>query len=340
MKTHVLLPVVLLLLAGPVIAPALSADPPDWKLRVELVDGSRIVGTTTNKTLTVDLGFAELKVPFERIRRAQRAEKTGTIRMEMTNRDVLTGKLRAEPLHMQTIFGQVKLSMQHVVALEVFPGHNVGWLPTQVGLVLYYPLDDGAQATNNAADKHHGKATGVKWLEHARRGGGFAFNGSGRLTVKHHPDLCPQKLTLAAWICPRGETSSYQIVMAKTNAGSWTQGYGLVRNSGDAKHLRFFVNSYSSSAVQAPIPADRWSHVAGVYDGQTLSFYLNGKLVDTKRLATPINHCTAPLTFGGGYSGSYAWQGTMDEIALYKRALSAAEVQRLYESGADDKTRG
>lgn len=324
-----------------VMAPSVRAEEMDAKLRVDLVDGSRIIGTTAAKSLKLDVGFDELVIPLDRVRRVQQGEKAKTVRVELNNGDILTGKLIAEPLNLTTIFGPVKLTLDQVLSLEIIPNNMVGWLPTQQGLVLYYPFDDGDSATNHAADKHHGKSTGVQWLEKGLRDGSLEFNGTGRTSVAHHEDLCPQQFTLAGWIYPLGESSSYQIVMAKTGAGSWTPGYGLVRNSGDSKHLHFFVNSYYNSTVKAEIPHDKWSHVAGVFDGANLKFYLNGKLADSKNLKTagllpadnarPISHTDTPLIFGGDEGQSYGWSGRMDEIVLYNRALPPEDIRRLYE---------
>ena len=310
------------------------------RLRVDLVDGSRIIGTTTAKSLKLDVGFSELTIPLERIRRAQQGEKAKTVRIELINGDMLTGKLLAQELNLATIFGPVKLSIDQVISLEVLPKNYVGWLPTLQGLVLYYPFDDGESAINHAGDKHHGKSTSVKWLEKGLRDGSLEFDGQGRTLVAHHEDLCPQQFTLAAWIYPIGESSSYQMIMAKTNSGSWNPGYGLVRNSGDSKHLQFFVNSYYNTTVKAEIPHDKWSHVAGVFDGATLTFYLNGKAVESKNFrqlgqlppeGPSIIHTTTPLSLGGDAGSSYGWQGRLDEVVLYNRALPPEDIRRLYE---------
>ena len=318
---------------------ALADD--EWKLRVDLVDGSRIIGSTANKSLKLDVGFDELTIPLERVRRVQPGDKAKTVRVELDNRDVYTGKLNAEPLILTTIFGPVKLSMDQIVSLEVFPANMAAWLPTQTGLVFYYPLDDGDSATNHAADKHHGKSNNVKWVEKGLRDGSLEYDGTGRTYIAHHEDLCPQAFTLAAWIHPIGQSSSYQMVIAKTNAGSWQPGYGIVRNSGDATHLTFFVNSYYTTTVRAPVPFDKWSHVAGTFDGVNLKFYLNGKLAESKNLKTaglipadakePVTHTTTPLVFGGDQGQSYGWQGMMDEVVFYSRALDADDVYRLYD---------
>ncbi len=317
------------------------AEEPGYRVRVDLVDGSRVVGTPENTSLKVDIGFDELEVPLERIRRAAKTQKAGELRIELTNRDTITGRLVPEPLKVEAIFGQVVLEMKHVVAVEVVPTDQIGWLPTHRGLVAYYALDDGASATNHAADRHHGKVTGVEWVEKGRRGGAFDFDGRGRVTVDHHAELCPQKFTVALWIRPAGPSSSYQVVFAKTNPGSWNQGYGLVRVSGDADHLQFFVNYYGNSAVKVPVRPKEWTHLACTFDGAKLTAFVNGKPVDAKAVASaggpmgqPIGHTTKPLVLGGDGSG-YAWSGLLDEFVLFDRPLDTTEVRRLYESGGE-----
>ncbi len=333
----------LCLITGTLLAQDPQEKNPKWKLRVDLVDGSRVIGTTTNTAIKLDVGFDELSIPLERIRRVEQGEKPKTVKIELNNRDIYTGKLIAEPLNLTTIFGPVKLTMSQIVTLEVIPADLMGWLPTQQGLVLYYPLDDGENATNHAGDKHHGKSQRVKWVEKGLREGSLEFDGTGGTVIAHHQDLCPQKLTLAAWIYPIGESSSYQMVMVKTGAGSWAPGYGLVRTSGDSKHLNFFVNNYYNTTVKGEIPHDKWSHVAGVFDGETLWFYLNGKEVDKKNLKAlnllptgnqpALTHTTTPLVLGSGdQNGTYGWKGKLDEVVFFNRALDAHDIRRLYES--------
>jgi hypothetical protein len=330
-----------------ILAGDIRAQEPDKKeetrLRVDLVDGSRIIGVTSNKSLTVNVDFAELTIPLERIRQLQKAEKAKTVRVELNNGDIITGTLQEEPLNLTTIFGPVKLSMQQVMSVDVVPGNLAAWLPSPRGLVFYYPFDDGESATNHTADKHHGKANAVKWLEKGLRDGSMDFDGQGRVIVSHHQDLCPQEFTVGLWIYPTAQSSSYQVVFGKTQPGSWYPGYGLVRYSGDARYLHFFVNNYSGSSVKAEVPFNKWSHIACTFDGTAIHIYLNGKLAESRDLKVqgllpqgqpPITHTTTPLTFGGdGGDGSnyYGWQGRMDEVVFYNRALPAEDIRRLYD---------
>lgn len=330
----------LMLLAGDIRAQEHEGKEPETKLRVDLVDGSRIIGATTNKSLTLNVDFAQLTIPLERIRQLQRAERAKTVRVELNNGDIISGTLQEEPLNLTTIFGPVKLSMAQVVAVDVIPGNLSAWLPSPRGLVFYYPFDDGESATNHAADKHHGKSNGVKWLEKGLRDGSMEFDGQGRTIVAHHADICPQEFTVALWIYPIGETTSYQVVFAKTQPGSWYPGYGLVRYSGDSKNLHFFVNNYSGSSVKAEVPYNKWSHLTCVFDGAAIKIYLNGKLSESKDLKAlgllpagqpPVTHTTTPLTLGGDGDTYYGWQGRMDEVVFYNRALPIEDIRRLYD---------
>jgi hypothetical protein len=178
--------------------------------------------------------------------------------------------------------------------------------------------------------------------------------------------LCPQAITLAAWIKPHGDQSSYQVIVGKTPATSWHGGYAFVRMPGNDKMIHFFVNGYTDSVAKTEIPAEGWSHVAGVCDGRTVTIYLNGKAMDKVPLrgsqraipdeeteldsgdfggeAPPevvcgvnepsnqaIRHTDVPLYIGSDARG-YAWNGTIDELVLYGRALSTVEIYRLYDA--------
>jgi hypothetical protein len=264
-------------------------DEPRWRVHVDLADGSRIIGTPSNKSLKVDMGFAALDVPLDRIRVAEWKDGGKTVRVEMGNNDTFTGKVTDEPVEVAAIFGKVTLEMKHIKSLQVRPFHQLGWLPTQQGLELYYPFDrvgDGV-VTNHAGQLHTAKLNDAKWTDAGVRGGAIEFTGSARIEVPHHQGLCPQSLTLAAWLKPTGTQGSYQVIVAKTSDSSWYGGYGFVRLPGDEKNVYFFVNGYTDSVVKAEIPGDKWSHVAGVCDGKNVRIFVNGKAGASVKMPVP-----------------------------------------------------
>jgi hypothetical protein len=352
---------------------------PSWNLQVFLVDGSRIIGIPTATSLKVDVGFSELEIPLERIRRADFKDHGRTIRIELNNEDIISGTIQPEPVEIKTIFGKAMLPMKHFKAFEVRPTNLFGWLPTTRGLVLYYSFDrigDGV-VTNLAGNKHIGTLKGSTWTKDGYRGGAVEFNRSGRIEVPHDPDLCPETLTLAGWLKPHGDQSGYQVIAGKTESASWHSGYAFVRMPGNDKMLHFFVNGYTNCVAKTEMSPEGWSHVAGVCDGKNVTIYLNGKAMQTvpmRKTRAPqagdgaefgaetviadetepgeepelecteiapstsatVHHTKAPLMLGNDTRG-YAWNGAIDELVLYRRALSAAEIQRLYSATAKQR---
>ncbi len=77
---------------------------------------------------------------------------------------------------------------------------------------------------------------------------------------------------------------------------------------------------------------NQWYHFVSVFSGQTLKLYINGELKKTQREATPIDKCVGGnLRFGAYHSGDdNFFNGMMDEIRIYNRGLTQAEVTALY----------
>jgi alkaline phosphatase D len=104
------------------------------------------------------------------------------------------------------------------------------------------------------------------------------------------------------------------------------------------------VKSAPMAIVQGPFSArldrsafnGRWSHVAATFDSSALRVYLDGKLVATHKLPIP-GPCSefSGLVFGGDRTGTgQNFAGRLDEIAVWSRALSDAEIRDLDHGGA------
>jgi hypothetical protein len=201
------------------------------------------------------------------------------------------------------------------------------------GLVGWWRGDDDARDSvgGNDGALMHGASFAAGEVADA-----FYFDGSTQsVRVADASSLEPSNaLTIEAWV--RADVLVYNARIADkvtpgTNDGYWLD---LLRN-----HLRF-----GSSAIVTATPElmpGAWTHVAGVDDGATLSIYSNGMLAGTERATgkVPTNHL--PLTIGASwslrYGTGYYWNGAIDELSLYDRALSPSEIQALYSAGAAGK---
>ena len=81
------------------------------------------------------------------------------------------------------------------------------------------------------------------------------------------------------------------------------------------------------------ISPGNWQLVVGTYDGTTGTLYVDGKAVASGPFAPP-GTVTLPVNIGAYFAGGLGWKGRIDETQIFDRALSAAEVQALYEAGS------
>lgn len=107
---------------------------------------------------------------------------------------------------------------------------------------------------------------------------------------------------------------------------------GIGGKSGHTGKLVFFQGDNASSVVagKTELPRWQWHHVALVRDGQKVRAFLDGQL----EIETTLPAKSAPAGFGqlflGGRSDNDSnWEGRLDEIAVFDRALTAREVSKL-----------
>jgi hypothetical protein len=77
----------------------------------------------------------------------------------------------------------------------------------------------------------------------------------------------------------------------------------------------------------SPLPLNAWSHLAGTYDGTTMSLYVNGVLVASQAQIGTIAVSTDTLTIGGNPTYGENWGGLIDEVRIYNRSLNVSELQ-------------
>ena len=106
---------------------------------------------------------------------------------------------------------------------------------------------------------------------------------------------------------------------------------GIGGKSGNTGRLIFFSGSDQKKIVagKTEIPRWKWQQVTLVRDGAAVRVYLNGRLeIETNAVIDPF----APLGecfFGGRSDNDSNWEGRIDEVAVFNRALSTEEVAKL-----------
>jgi hypothetical protein len=171
----------------------------------------------------------------------------------------------------------------------------------------------------------------------------FNFNGIHQLvSVPDAPALNPPaQLTLETWVYVSQFSANDSVaVVGKDDPFSDRQYMLGIATLGGQWNFRAHVGStggYHYFNGATPLHAGVWYHAAMTYDGAFLKLYVNGVLDGTLAATGPITVTTHPLLFGGHADGPWSFNGLVDEVTLYNRALSAAEIVAIYNAGAAGK---
>ncbi len=149
-----------------------------------------------------------------------------------------------------------------------------------------------------------------------------------------------QNVTVSAWVYPTVANMSGKAVFTFDSGACCGTNYYLGSGiSGSAGHFGFSIN-VSGQTAQDPntYSVNKWYHLVGTYDGSTINFYENGSLITSVGYVSSMSLYNNNIaTIGGaqtnGAAGTNLFDGTIDEVRVYSRALSANEVAQLYKQG-------
>ena len=173
-------------------------------------------------------------------------------------------------------------------------------------------------------------------------GQAFLFDGiDDRVEVANAPNLNPTTaVTLDAWVNPQALTKTHSTVIAKS---SGQRSYGLWINSDGSVHVEpsSLATSFADTGPGV-VPLNAWTHVAAVITaGVGFKIYVNGveQAITTSGSLPTLSATTAPVTIGNSDLAASDWlfSGQIDEAGIVSRALSAAEIQAIFNAGAEGK---
>lgn len=177
----------------------------------------------------------------------------------------------------------------------------------------------------------------------------FSFDGStGFVSVPDSPSLdITDAITIDAWINPStvGDPSGLVFLMFKGDSCCGdTQSYGFLWGTESMLQSIIFRlgNSTTNTEIRSdPIPLNEFTHVAGTYDGTTMRLYINGVLdVSGTTTLGQLQVTASPLIIGSSLRNGTTqnfFQGLVDEVEIFNRALSADEILAIYNAGSSGK---
>jgi chitodextrinase len=205
------------------------------------------------------------------------------------------------------------------------------------GLVAAYSFNEGSgtTVTDLSGNNNTGTIVGATWTPSGKYGNALAFNGSSSYVDLGNPTSLQLtgSMTVEAWVNAAADPADDgQIVAKSDDAAGWQfktspdtgpETFGMGVSGSSTTHTQRYSTTVRS--------LNTWYHVAGVYDATTgtLSTYVNGVLDNgTLRGTIPATQFDQSVNVNiGRRTGGYYFNGVIDEVRIYNRALSQAEIQ-------------
>ncbi|GEM_PF-1801059 len=191
-------------------------------------------------------------------------------------------------------------------------------------LVGWWSFDEGEGeiAKDKSSSGNAGSVHGAQW---AKGVSGSCLNFDGRddyVDCGNNPSFYPVNITVEMWVKPSGGQESAIIAGYLPNY----KGYMLFNH-------RFSVYDGTEKQADASysLEPQEWAYIVGTFDGNTVKVYKNGRL-ESSAQQTKLLLSGANVTIGKAshYDGAY-FHGLIDEVKIYNRALSNAEIQKMWE---------
>lgn len=213
---------------------------------------------------------------------------------------------------------------------------------TSADLVLHLKLD--GNATDSSGQEQAADAIDIAPAADrtGRAGGAVHFNGkTSQIVIDPPPMGVGQAITVALWVKQEKAADPFVWVDVMDGNGKFTQ---PIIGQDDGYHVRCWqlwggesfiwhrMGEYSSCWTKKPHELNRWYHVAASFDGSMHRLYVNGQLAHEAQGFFKFSR-GEPIRIGAKgdeTTPKHAYfTGDLDDIRIYNRALSAAEIAGL-----------
>lgn len=211
------------------------------------------------------------------------------------------------------------------------------------GLICQWKFDEGEGGTAyDSAGENHLRLLYPEWTS-GQVGGALRFEGSDYAEVENLPgqQIYTDEITLSVWVKLNQEVGNAEArIVSKQldEENSWALGvYGNGYLGSSGNQVVFHDSDGSSQWYDCmsgtDLSIDRWHHICVTDRGGSIRMYLNGALDESSNDGYGIpSDIPAGINIGRVDYGSY-FNGSMDDIRIYNRALDAEEVADLHENG-------
>ena len=200
----------------------------------------------------------------------------------------------------------------------------------KIGLVAHYPFNGNAK--DESGKGHDGKVAGAE-LSAGRFGqakSSYTFAGGPielpkALAEKFGGDA---SITFSGWVkCPPNQAAKSNHIIFNTGESSFNRSFSVFMERGNSAFSQYMDDSLNSKIT---LSDDKWHHCAATFGDGKLSLFVDGTLAVTKEIRS--NRSGRQALIGARFGGSAErWPGSIDDVRIYDRVLTADEVKALYD---------
>lgn len=197
------------------------------------------------------------------------------------------------------------------------------------GLTSYWKMDEVANARNDSCGTRHLGPVGTVSAVAGKIGNAAGFSsGSHYLVVGGTPIAASSVRSLSLWVYPTSVAGQQSFCEVGNSNADGTPLFILLhqRGGGSGPFAIYHAGGYRDGTTVAS--ANTWYHVVYMYTGTNAQLWINGSQELNSVLGDSGN--TAGLFFGNTFS---VYNGRIDEVGLWSRALTSTEIAQLYNGG-------
>lgn len=313
-----------------------DASVPTLRIYVDGVDdsGTVVAAAQSNETVNNSYSFVVGQYPIDNLS-ANTAPFNGSIDdVRVYNRALSAGEITNLYNSTRKITANVSPTTSltsGLVGYWTFDGNDTPWTSATAATTI-----DRSGNNNTGTLTNMSQSTSVVPGIHGQALQFDGVNDNISVTDADSLSFTNNVVSISAWIKRDNLTDLDQIVTKRTSS---VFEYQLYSNASTGRvDFNLLTSAGTDVCVAAggtSLAAGQWYHVAGTSDGTTCRVYLNGGQDGTGSVSGSMSNTTANFLVGYDGSGTATryFNGSIDEVRIYNRALSGAEVQQLYNAG-------
>lgn len=234
--------------------------------------------------------------------------------------------------------GSYKLGQGYVAQLEsASPNIQVAVQPS--GLHSYYPMDEtsGDIVYDSGATSINGATVNGPTRVAGKIGSSLNFDGTNDYVNLGTPDVAGSAMTISAWVRADAFVNDPRIISKATGQLAADHYWSL--NTSSTGFLRFRLKTGTTTttlqSATGALTTNTWHYVAATYDGSNMRIYNNGvEVASVSKTGAIAQSNTTQAWIGANPTDIYRpWDGLIDELKIFSRAMTVDEIKAEYEAG-------